>query len=86
MGTAGVLGDIATNSRGTLARRVRRKIQTVRFYPFVQREVDDTWFDDCTAPICLNIEYTVHVRELDDDPTSVGHGTTGEARTCASCN
>jgi hypothetical protein len=76
------LCHIATNSRGTLTRRVWRKIQTLCFHPCIQGKVDNAGLDNCASPIDIDIEDVIHVRELDDDSSSIGNGSTREACTC----
>ncbi len=78
MRTARVLGDVATNGAGALARRVGSKEIPSGFDPIAQLEIDDTWLDQRHPVVVIDIEDIRHTRERDNDAPTLRNRSAGE--------
>ena len=64
---AGVLGDVAADRAGLLARRVGRVVEAVGGDRLRDLEVRHAGLDDDALAVEVDLEHAVHPRERDDD-------------------
>jgi hypothetical protein len=73
---AGVLGDVATDGAGDLARRVGRVVQAVRRGRFADGQVAHAALHHGGPAHRVHLENAVELRQAQRDPHGVRHGAT----------
>ena len=69
---AGVGGNVAADSAGTLTRRIGCEMVAVRLEVIGQPQVDDAGFDDGVAVAEVNFEDAFHARQGNHHPAADG--------------
>ena len=83
MRSARIFGDIAANSRGALAGRVRRKIQVMFSHLLIQAQVNQSRFDQRAASIYIELKHTVHARKFNNQSALLCNRPSRKSRTCS---
>src|SRR4051812_16962549 len=74
MRPAGVFGDVATDSAGLLARRIRSEIEPLCFHGFREVKIYDARLDDRALVLKIDLQDLVHARESEDDAPTASDG------------